>query len=70
VTGTGHPAWRPGRTAPIAETGPGVRVVLDIRPLQDPERAPLTAAYLEGLLGALDADPRSGESFSFLMVSD
>jgi glycosyltransferase involved in cell wall biosynthesis len=45
-------------------------VVLDIRPLQDPERAPLTAAYLEGLLGALDADPRSGESFSFLLASD
>jgi glycosyltransferase involved in cell wall biosynthesis len=48
----------------------GVRVVLDLRPLQDPERAPLTAAYLEGLLGALDADPLDGESFSFLLALD
>ena len=70
MTDGAHPAWRPGRSAPVAETGPGVRVVLDIRPLQDPERAPLTAAYLEGLLGALDADPRDGESLSLLMASD
>jgi glycosyltransferase involved in cell wall biosynthesis len=49
---------------------PGVRVVLDVRPLQDPDRAPLTAAYLEGLLAALDADPQPGESFSFLLAVD
>ncbi len=48
----------------------GVRVVLDLRPLQDPEHAPLTAAYLEGLLGALDADPLDGESFAFLLALD
>ena len=48
----------------------GVRVVLDLRPLQDPEHAPLTAAYLEGLLGALDADPVVGESFAFLLALD
>jgi glycosyltransferase involved in cell wall biosynthesis len=49
---------------------PGVRVVLDARPLQEPERAPLTAAYLEGLLGAFDAEPVEGESFALLLRSD
>lgn len=49
---------------------PGVRVVLDLRPLQAPDRAPLTAAYLDGLLTALDADPREGESFAFLLALD
>jgi glycosyltransferase involved in cell wall biosynthesis len=48
----------------------GVRVVLDARPLQDPDRAPTTAAYLDALLTALDAAPRPGESFSFLLASD
>ena len=41
-----------------------------LRPLQDPERAPLTAIYLEQLLAALDADPLDGESFSFLLAAD
>ena len=49
---------------------PGARVVIDLRPLQDVERAPLTAAYLEALLDALDADPQPGESFSFLLAAD
>ncbi|MGH2477084.1 MAG: glycosyltransferase, partial [Candidatus Limnocylindrales bacterium] len=49
---------------------PGVRVVMDVRALQEPARAPRTAAYLEGLLGAFDADPRPGESFAFLLASD
>jgi glycosyltransferase involved in cell wall biosynthesis len=48
----------------------GVRVVLDVRPLQAPDRAPLAAAYLEGLLGAFAADPLAGESFAFLLASD
>ena len=48
---------------------PGVRVVMDARPSQEPERAPLTAAYLDGLLGAFDADPLPGESFAFLLRS-
>jgi glycosyltransferase involved in cell wall biosynthesis len=48
----------------------GVRVVLDARPLQEPERAPLTAAYLEALLGAYDAAPLDGESFALLLRSD
>ncbi len=49
---------------------PGVRVVMDVRALQEPARAPRTAAYLEGLLGGFDADPRPGESFAFLLASD
>jgi glycosyltransferase involved in cell wall biosynthesis len=49
---------------------PGVRVVLDARPLQSPNRAPLAAAYLDGLLGAFDAEPLAGESFAFLIGSD
>ncbi len=51
-------------------SSPGVRVVMDVRPIQEPDRAPITAAYLEGLLGAFDADPLSGESFAFLLRSD
>lgn len=53
-------------SAPVA----GVRVVLDARPLQDPDRAPATSAYLAGLLGAYDAQPLRGESFAFLLQSD
>lgn len=49
---------------------PGVRVVLDARPLQDPDRAPVTAAYLGALLAAYDAAPLPGESFAFLLGSD
>ncbi|MEX2010712.1 MAG: glycosyltransferase [Chloroflexota bacterium] len=49
---------------------PGVRVVLDVRPLQAPERAPVTAAYLDALLAAYDAAPLGGESFAFLLQSD
>jgi glycosyltransferase involved in cell wall biosynthesis len=48
----------------------GVRVVLDARPLQSPDRAPLAAAYLDGLLAAYDAEPLAGESFAFLIGSD
>lgn len=49
---------------------PGVRVVLDVRPLQDAGRAPTTAAYLDALLAAYDAEPLEGESFAFLLRSD
>ncbi|MDF2733973.1 MAG: glycosyl transferase group 1 [Chloroflexota bacterium] len=49
---------------------PGVRVVMDVRALQEPARAPRTASYLDGLLGGFDADPRPGESFAFLLASD
>lgn len=54
----------------IRPVSPGIRVVLDARPLQAPDRAPLAAAYLDGLLGAFDADPLAGESFAFLIGSD
>ncbi len=70
MTGQHRTGWRPGAVDASAPAVPGVRVVMDVRPLQDPERAPLTAAYLEGLLGAIEADPVPGESFSFLLASD
>ena len=77
MTGEGRPGWRPGSGADAASSpgsGPdapaGVRVVIDLRPLQDPDRAPVTAVYLEQLLTALDADPVDGESFSFLLAAD
>lgn len=41
----------------------GVRVVVDARPMHDPERAPLTAHYLEHLLRAFAAEPLPTESF-------
>ena len=53
-----------------ARPAPGMRVVMDVRALQEPTRAPRTAAYLDGLLGAFDADPSPGESFAFLLASD
>ncbi len=62
-------AARLGATAE-REPPPGIRVVLDARPLQEPERAPLTAAYLGGLLEAFDAEPLAGESFALLLRAD
>jgi len=53
-------------TRPLA----GVRVVLDVRPMQEPERAPVTAIYLDGLLSAFNAEPLGGESFALLLASD
>ena len=67
---TGRHGWRPGSIPVEHVPAPGVRIVIDMRPLQDPGRAPLTAAYLESLLGALDADPQEGESFAFLLSVD
>jgi glycosyltransferase involved in cell wall biosynthesis len=46
---------------------PGTRVVIDVRALRDPDRAPATAAYLRGLLGACAALPLAGESFVLLL---
>ena len=54
----------------VTDLPPGMRVVLDARPLQDPGRGPTTARYLDGLLGAFDAQPINGESFAFLLQSD
>jgi glycosyltransferase involved in cell wall biosynthesis len=52
-------------SAPAPATG--VRVLVDVRPLQDPDRAPATAAYLRGLLGACAAEPLDGESFVLVL---
>jgi glycosyltransferase involved in cell wall biosynthesis len=46
---------------------PGTRVVIDLRPLQEPERTPITAAYLDRLLSAYAARPLPGESFVVLL---
>ncbi len=53
-----------------APTEPGVRVVVDLRALQEPERAPLTATYLESLLDAYAAQPDVGELFVILQRVD
>jgi len=50
-----------------ASAVPGVRIILDARPLQDPDGAPTTAVYLAELLAAFAADPLPGESFAFLL---
>jgi glycosyltransferase involved in cell wall biosynthesis len=44
-----------------------VRVVIDLRPLQDADRAPLTAAYLSNLLRAFAANPVDGETFTAIL---
>ena len=49
------------------ERPPGVRVLIDLRPLQEPERTPITAGYLERLLAAYAAEPLEGESFVVLL---
>jgi glycosyltransferase involved in cell wall biosynthesis len=67
VTDSARPLGRPAAPPdPVA----GMRVVLDARPLQERERAPTTATYLDGLLGAFDADPLEGESFALFLQSD
>ena len=38
-------------------------VVIDVRPLQEPDRLPITAGYLRRLLAAFAAEPLPGESF-------
>jgi glycosyltransferase involved in cell wall biosynthesis len=65
---TGTPPGRLG--AGSAGRPAGVRVVLDARPLQAPDRSPVAATYLDALLEAYDADPLAGESFAFLLASD
>src|SRR6476660_8808885 len=53
------------RLEPAAPAPPPqpTRVVVDARPIQEPERSPLTAWYLEQLLDAFAHDPLEGESF-------
>jgi glycosyltransferase involved in cell wall biosynthesis len=45
----------------------GLRVVMDTRPLEDPDRGPTTATYLAELLAAYAAEPIEGESFAFIV---
>ncbi|HEY4944544.1 MAG TPA: glycosyltransferase [Candidatus Limnocylindrales bacterium] len=54
-------------TGPAPLDPAGTRVLIDVRPLQDPERAPVTAAYLRRLLAAYAAEPLPGESFVALL---
>jgi glycosyltransferase involved in cell wall biosynthesis len=56
--------------ADAASPPPGARVVLDVRPFQEPAGAPTTAAYLGELLAAYEAAPLEGESFALLLRSD
>jgi glycosyltransferase involved in cell wall biosynthesis len=58
---------RLGEGAGAPPLAPGARVVVDVRSLQDPDRAPATAAYLGNLLAAYAADPLPGESFVILL---
>jgi len=58
---------RLGDADDLASPPEGVRVLVDVRALQDVSRAPVTAAYLRGLLGAYAADPLPGESFILLL---
>ena len=57
---------RLGADVAVAPPVPGTRVVLDVRALQDPDRAPITATYLRGLLAAYAGEPLDGESFIVL----
>ncbi len=45
----------------------GVRVVVDLRPLQNADAAPITALYLGNLLRAFEAEPLEGETFAVLL---
>jgi glycosyltransferase involved in cell wall biosynthesis len=60
------PARLPAGDDPVTN---GVRVVIDLRPLQQPDRAPVTAAYLGNLLRAFDALPLAGEEFVALLTA-
>jgi glycosyltransferase involved in cell wall biosynthesis len=53
------------RLEPAAPAQPpeAVRVVVDARPMQEPDRSPLTAWYLDALLNAFAVEPLDGESF-------
>lgn len=58
---------RGGAAAREAAEPVGVRVVIDVRPLQEPSRGPITASYLERLLEAYAARPLAGESLYVLL---
>ena len=65
MTGIPLDRSRLGSAVAVADP-PGVRVILDVRPLQGPERAPITAIYLRELLAAFARRPIEGESFVLL----
>lgn len=65
MTGIPIDGSRLGSAVAVADA-PGVRVILDVRPLQGPERAPITAIYLRELLAAFARRPIEGESFVLL----
>jgi glycosyltransferase involved in cell wall biosynthesis len=74
TTASTHPAGRAGSASsdqawaePLPDPTHGCRVVIDLRPLQMPARAPVTAHYLGGLLAAYAAEPLEGESFVALL---
>jgi len=68
---TGPETDRGGRLeAPPPDRPPGVRVVVDVRALQEPDQAPVTAAYLGRLLEAFATDPLPGESWVLLQRAD
>ena len=46
---------------------PGCTSSSTCAPLQEPDRGPVTAAYLEELLRAFAAEPLPGESFTFIL---
>ncbi len=48
-------------TSHEVERPPGARVIIDLRLLQEPERAPITAGYLASLLGGYADEPLPGE---------
>lgn len=50
-----------GLAATTAPAPIGMRVMLDLRPLQEPTRAPVTATYLRSLVRALARDPLADE---------
>lgn len=54
-------------SAPHRSDPPGARIVMDVRPLQERHRAPITAAYLDRLLKAFATHPLPGESFAFIV---
>lgn len=67
MTGQPMTRLRLGERRPAGPPPRGLRVVLDLRPLQEPEHSPTTAVYLEQLLGGFAADPIAGESFTVLL---
>lgn len=74
ATGGGRTGAAGKRTRRLAEPAldpaprpPGRHLFVDLRPLQEPDRSPATADYLEALLGAYAADPLPDESVTAIL---